>query len=98
MNDEAASAPDPELRHELRKEARGPEGNPARHLSAEAIDAGMRALIAPPADVAELVLIVRRRADGLRETPERVVLTPDEACRATVGIGDRHGNPTRNWR
>jgi MOSC domain-containing protein YiiM len=42
------------------------------------LEAGLRALPAAPADTGRLALIVRRRPDGSRETPERVHLTPEE--------------------
>ncbi len=63
---------------ELEKEAFGPEGDSSRHLSLEALDKGFSALPAPRKDIGTLALIVRRRADGVRETPERVRLSPDE--------------------
>jgi len=63
---------------ELRKEAYGPVGDVARHRTFDDLMAGLRALAAPPRDVGTLALIVRRCADGTRETPERVRLAPDE--------------------
>jgi hypothetical protein len=63
---------------ELRKEAYGPQGDVARHLPLGALEAGLRALPSPGRDAGMLALIVRRRADGVRETPERVRLTSDE--------------------
>jgi MOSC domain-containing protein YiiM len=63
---------------ELRKEAYGPTGDVARHLAYQELAAGLRALAAPPTDAGRLALVVRRRADGIRETPARVLLTPDE--------------------
>ena len=63
---------------ELRKEAYGPLGDVTRHLPLDVLAAGFRALPGPGQDDGELALIVRRRADGVRETPERVRLTPDE--------------------
>jgi hypothetical protein len=45
-----------------------------RHLSLAELDAGLRALPASPRERGTLRLIVRRRADGSRETPTRVVL------------------------
>jgi MOSC domain-containing protein YiiM len=62
----------------LRHETAGPQGDAARHRSLAALEAGLRALAPPPADVGRLVLIVRRRADGLRETPSQAVLTPGD--------------------
>ena len=63
---------------ELRKEAYGPEGDPARHRPLAELEAGLRALPTAPRDSGHLALIVRRRADGVRETPQRVRLLPDE--------------------
>jgi hypothetical protein len=57
---------------ELRNEAYGPWGDPARHLPLAALEAGLAALPAPATDVGRLALIVRRHPDGRRETPERV--------------------------
>jgi MOSC domain-containing protein YiiM len=47
-------------------------------LPLAALESGLRAL--PPArrDAGRLVLIVCRRADGLRESPERALLSPEE--------------------
>jgi len=53
---------------------RAPRGDPSRHLALDALEAGARALPAPPRDDGTLALIVRRRADGARETPPAVVL------------------------
>jgi len=63
---------------ELRKEAYGPLGDVARHLPFDDLRAGLRALPPPAADIGRLALIVRRRADGARETPDRVRLTVEE--------------------
>jgi MOSC domain-containing protein YiiM len=62
----------------LRREAFGPEGDPACHLSQEALAAGLEALPAAPRDVGRVALLVRRLADGTRETPGRVRLSPEE--------------------
>lgn len=64
--------------NELRKEAYGPQGDAARHRSLAELEAGLRALPALPTDAGTLALVVRRRPDGVRETPERVRLSPDE--------------------
>jgi MOSC domain len=61
---------------ELRIEAYGPEGDPACHRSLAELEADFRALPAPPRDAGRVALIVRRRADGVRETPERGQLAP----------------------
>ncbi len=63
---------------ELEKEAFGPEGDSSRHLSMAALDEGLSALPAPPKEVGTVALIVCRRADGVRETPERVRLSPEQ--------------------
>jgi MOSC domain-containing protein YiiM len=62
---------------ELRKEAYGPTGDVARHRSRAELEAALRALPAGPADAGKLALVVLRRPDGERETPERVRLTPE---------------------
>lgn len=63
---------------ELRKEAYGPEGDPTRHRPLADLEAGLRALPAAPSDTGRVALIVRRRPDGVRETPARVRLSPAE--------------------
>ena len=55
-----------------------PQGDPARHLPLAALEAGLRALPEAPRDAGRLALVVRRRADGVRETPERVRLSAEE--------------------
>jgi MOSC domain-containing protein YiiM len=55
----------------------GPWGDPARHLPLAQLEERVLAL-APPRDAGVLALIVARTAPGRRETPERVVLTPEE--------------------
>ena len=59
------------------KEAYGPEGDTATHRALVDLETGLRALRAPT-DAGVLALIVRRRADGVRETPERVHLSREE--------------------
>jgi MOSC domain-containing protein YiiM len=51
--------------------------DPSRHPPLAELEAGLRALPAPPRDAGRLALIVARRPDGTRETPERVCLSPD---------------------
>jgi hypothetical protein len=63
---------------ELRKEAYGPAGDALRHLPFVDLAAGLRALADAPKDVGVLALVVRRLADGARETPARLRLTPEE--------------------
>ena len=57
---------------------RSPAGDPTRHRALAELEVGLRALATAPKDVGRLALIVRRRADGIRETPERVRLTLEE--------------------
>jgi hypothetical protein len=64
--------------HELKKEAYGPPGNPARHLSLDPLERAIAALPAAPSDNGRLSLIVRRLPDGSRELPPQVRLTPEE--------------------
>jgi MOSC domain-containing protein YiiM len=63
---------------ELRKEDYGPSGDSARHRSLAELQTGLRALPESPTESGRLVLIVCRRADGVRETADRVHLTPEE--------------------
>ena len=71
---------------EPKPEAYGPEGDPARHLPLDELVARVCSLPPPPRDSGRLHLIVRRHADGTRETLERARLT------AEGGIpGDRWG-------
>jgi MOSC domain-containing protein YiiM len=46
-----------------------PAGDAARHLASDALESGLAAF-APPRDAGTLVLIVSRREEGRRETPE----------------------------
>jgi hypothetical protein len=63
---------------ELQAEDYGPRGDASRHLALAALEAGLRVLPEAGKDAGRLALIVRRRADGVRETPERTRLTPAE--------------------
>jgi MOSC domain-containing protein YiiM len=63
---------------ELQAEAYGPQGDAARHRPLAELEAGLRALPEAARDSGRLALILRRRADGVRETPERVQLTREE--------------------
>ena len=63
---------------ELTKEAFGPQGDASRHLPLAELKVRLRALPKAPKDSGGLALIVRRRPDGVRETPEYVQLFPDE--------------------
>ena len=57
---------------------RSPEGDPSRHRPLAELEAGLRALPAAPRDEGRLALIVRRLADGTRETPAAVTLSGAE--------------------
>ncbi len=63
---------------ELRKEEYGPQGDSSHHRPLATLEAGLRALPESPKRSGRLVLIVRRRADGARETPQSVRLCPEE--------------------
>jgi MOSC domain-containing protein YiiM len=60
------------------KEAWGPPGDASCHRALRDLEAGLRALPESPRDSGFLACIVRRRADGIREAPGRVDLTPEE--------------------
>ena len=60
------------------KEAYGPPGDPSRHLPLAELERRLAALPPAPRDMGILALIVRRRADGVRETPPEVLLSPEE--------------------
>ena len=62
----------------LRKEAYGPVGDSARHRPLADLETGLSTLPAAPKELGHLALIVCRRADGVRETPPGVWLTPEE--------------------
>jgi len=64
--------------HDLKKEAYGPEGDPAKHLPMAALNEGLAALPPAPREVGRLEAIVRRLPDGGREMPESTPLTLDE--------------------
>src|SRR5262245_54916140 len=55
----------------------GLNGEPSRHLLLVQLETSLRALPELPKDSGRLVLIVRRPADGVRETPQSVRLTPE---------------------
>jgi MOSC domain-containing protein YiiM len=63
----------------------GPPGDPSRHLPLTEIHARFATLPSPSKDAGRLCLIVRRRADGVHESLERVPLSPDGVS------GDRWG-------
>jgi MOSC domain-containing protein YiiM len=62
---------------ELPKEAYGPRGDESRHLSQTELQSGFNELRSAPQDSGHLILIVSRRADGVRETPGRIELSPE---------------------
>lgn len=72
----------------------GPRGDPARHRREVEIRTAYAALPPPPRDRGRVALITLRRADGVRDTPERTVLSPAEGV-----PGDRwkrvDGDPRR---
>jgi MOSC domain-containing protein YiiM len=59
-------------------EAYGPEGDAATHRALLDLETRLRALRAPGTDQGIVALIVRRRPDGVRETPGRVHLSEEE--------------------
>jgi len=59
-------------------EAYGPEGDAAAHRALLDLETGLHALRAPGTDAGAVALIVRRRPDGVRETPEHIRLSPEE--------------------
>ena len=59
-----------------RHASHGPWGDAGRHLPSDELERGLAALV-PPKDVGRLELIVARDDDGHRETPTRVLLTPE---------------------
>jgi MOSC domain-containing protein YiiM len=61
----------------LRKEEYGPPGDAARHRPLAELQAGLRSLAAGETSEGRVELIVRRRADGVRETPESAMLSPE---------------------
>jgi len=69
-----------------------PQGDPARHLEIAALVAGLRALPAVGANHGRVALIVRRLADGSRETPDSVRLCSEEG----VPGDDWSRRPPRN--
>lgn len=69
----------------------GPEGDETCYLSLEAIEKGWDALPPPPTDTGRVALIVARRPDGVRDTPDRARLSPEEGV-----PGDRWGRQKRD--
>jgi MOSC domain-containing protein YiiM len=71
---------------EPKPEAYGPEGDPAAHLPLAELVARVEALPRASREAGRLYMIVRRRADGVRETLEHACLTPEGGV-----PGDRWG-------
>ena len=69
---------EPAREEDLQPEDYGPDGDSSRHRPLAELAAGLRALPRRPGDSGRLALIVRRRANGVREAPELVRLTPQE--------------------
>ena len=55
----------------------GPPGDPSRHLPLGELEQKLGTLLAAPRDAGRVALLVRRRADKVRETPTRIDLGPD---------------------
>ena len=58
------------------KEDYGPRGDERCHRTAEEIESAWKVLPPAPRDRGRVALIVARRPDGVRETPDKVYLTP----------------------
>ena len=56
----------------------GPFGDAARHLSGDVLERGYAALAPPPRDRGRVALLVARAEGGVRETPVRATLSPEE--------------------
>jgi len=52
-------------------------GDPACHLALEDLKRGLQALTSIPREAGRVVLIVRKREGGVRETLDRIVVTPE---------------------
>ena len=62
----------------LQPEVLNLSGDSSRHLPLSALESGLRALPALPANTGRLTLIVRRHTDGSRETPGHLRLSPED--------------------
>ncbi len=60
------------------KQEYGPPGDASRHRPLAELEAGLRSLAPAPQSSGRLALIVRRRDDGVRETLEQTLLSPEE--------------------
>jgi len=76
----------------MRPAERGPFGDPARHLPLAALEAALAALAPASPTSGRVALLVRRRADGERETPARAWLTRAEG----LAGDDWHRRPPRD--
>ena len=76
---------------ESEQEHYGPLGDPSHHRPFAELEQAMRKLPPAPKDDGRVALIVARRADGVRETPEHVHLTPEGGV-----PGDRWGRMSRS--
>ena len=74
---------------ETQAEAYGPLGDAARHRPLVELAAGLCGLAELPKHAGRLAAIVLRRADGVRDTPDCVLLTPEEGV-----PGNRWGRQT----
>jgi len=63
---------------DLVQEPYGPLGDSSHHRVLVELEAGLLSLAPAPKDSGKLACLVRRRADGVREMPDRVLLTPEE--------------------
>jgi hypothetical protein len=68
---------DREARRLRRQTLPGPHGDETLHLPRDVLEPRFEALPAPPKEIGRVALIVSRRANEIRETPERVRLTPE---------------------
>ncbi len=76
---------------EPEQEHYGPLGDPSHHRPFAELEQAMRKLPPAPKDDGRVALVVARRADGVRETPEHVHLTPEDGV-----PGDRWGRMNRS--
>jgi len=70
-----------------------PATPPPAHLSRAALEAGFQSLPPAPTDVGRVALIVRRPDTDLRETPERVELSPECGVPGDAWGRDADRNP-----
>jgi glutathione S-transferase len=67
-----------EMREARAQQIAGPHGDEKLHLPGDVLEHRFEALSAPPTDVGRVALLVSRRENEVRETPERTRLTPEE--------------------